>query len=67
MNAQCQVVFVALILSAWTRRIPTLACAEVVLNTRSRKIQSAVSVSLFTFLVNSVELTSVRCRCSYLK
>ena len=67
MNAQCQVVFVTLISSAWTRRIRTLACAEAVLNTRSRKIQSAVLVSLFTFLVNSVELTSVRCRRSYLK
>ena len=70
MNAQCQVVFVTLISSAWTRRIRTLAsistpelfctCAEAVLNTRSRKMQHVVLVSLFTFLVNSAELTSVR-------
>ena len=52
MNAQCQMVFVTLITSAWTRRIRILACAAAVLKKRSRKIPSVVSVSLFTFLVN---------------
>ena len=52
MNAQCRVVFATLITSAWTQRILILACAEAVLNTRSRKIPSVVLVSLFTFLVN---------------